>query len=118
MSQTFKSHVYVCTNSQGEQDKRHCGDKAGLPVWTAFREARKKYNLLDQVMITKSGCTGQHGPCAMDQCVVIIYGPSLASQGTWYRLTEADVDEVFQEHVMNGRIVDRFLNLEVSVKWG
>jgi len=109
--------IFACVNSEQAEDKRHCGDKGGWAVWKAFREARKKYGMVDQVMVTKSGCTGQHGGCGPAEGVVVIYGPHPASQGTWYRLTEADVDEVFREHVMSGRPVERLINRDISVKW-
>lgn len=113
----YRTQVYVCTNAEQAEDKRHCGDKAGVAVWKAFREARKKYNAVDQVLVTKSGCTGRHKDCGIQDGVVVIYGAGAASQGVWYRMTETDVDEVFREHVMNGRPVERLLDREISVKW-
>lgn len=114
----YKAQVYVCTNGEQAPDKRHCGDKSGLAIWKAFREARKAHSMVDQILVTKSGCTGRHGACGGQEGVVIVYGPSQPSQGVWYRMTEADVEEVFREHVMNGRPVERLLDRDITVKWG
>ena len=103
----YHAHILVCTNSEGAEDKRHCGDKGGLAVWQAFRAARAKFGLEREVTISKTGCTGQHAPLASTQATVIIYGPDPAQGGTWYRATPAEAEELFQEHVIHRRALDR-----------
>lgn len=111
----YRAHILVCTNSEGAQDRRHCGDKAGLAVWQAFRTARSKFGLDREVTISKTGCTGQHAQTAPTQATVIIYGPDPAQGGTWYRTTPEEVEELFQEHILHRRILARLQNLGVCV---
>ena len=54
-----------------------------------------------QVRINQSGCLDrcEEGPC------VVVY-----PEGVWYTyIDESDIDEILEEHVIKGRIVDRLL---------
>ncbi len=111
----FQAHVLVCTNSEGAEDKRHCGDKGGHEVRRRFNEALARHGLLQSVTICDVGCTSQHKACEEAQGSVVIYGPTGAMGGTWYNVEPDDVEEVVTEHLVNGRKVSRLVNEERSV---
>lgn len=111
----YRAHILICTNSEGTEDKRHCGDKGGLAVFQAFRAARTKFGLDREVMISKTGCTGQHAQNTVTQTAVIIYGPDPIQGGTWYRAEAVEVEELFREHIINRRLLDRLRNPGVCV---
>lgn len=112
----YSAQVFVCTNSEGAENKRHCGDKGGLEIRQRFNELLVKHDLLEKVTINNVGCTSQHGQCDTAQCSVTVYGPSAALGGTWYVATPDDVEEIITEHLINGKIVERIQNEERSVK--
>ena len=71
----------------------------GEGVYKKFRALLKESGLKPKVMIT--GC-GSIGFC--DRGVAVAVYP----EDVWYsRVTEDDVEELFTEHVVNGRVVER-----------
>ena len=114
----YSAHVFVCTNAENADDRRHCGDKNGPAVRQKFNELLVSHNLLDKVTVTNVGCTSQHRLCDGSQGSVIVYGPDPALGGTWYVTTPDDVEEIITEHLVNGRVVERIRNPERTVKFG
>ena len=55
----YGAHVLVCNNSEGAEDKRHCGDKNGAAVRQKFNELLVKHGLLEKVTVSNVGCTSQ-----------------------------------------------------------
>jgi len=113
----YVAQVFVCTNSEDAEDRRHCGDKGGLEIRQKFNEALVSHKLLDKVTVSNVGCTSQHGLCDVSQCAIIVYGPNSSSGGTWYVVSPDDVEEIITEHLENGRVVDRIRNDKRSVKF-
>ena len=113
----YSAHVFVCTNSEGAEDKRHCGDKGGGAVRKRFNELLAKHDLIGKVTISRVGCTSQHGRCEADQATVIVYGPDQATGGTWYTASPNDVEEIIAEHLVNRRIVPRLHNPKRAVRF-
>ena len=114
----YSSQIFVCTNSDNAEDKRHCGDKGGPEVRQKFNELLVSHGLIDKVTVNNVGCTSQHKICDTRDTTVIVYGPSAALGGTWYKASADDVEEIITEHVENGRIVNRLENPERSVSFG
>lgn len=112
----FKAQVFVCTNTEGAADKRHCGDKGGAAVFQAFRELRGKLGKDREILVTRVGCTGQHSQNSSEEATVIIYGPDSATSGIWYKATPADVEELLREHATSGRVVERLVNPAMCVR--
>ncbi len=51
--------------------------------------------------VSSSGCLGR---CALGPCLVIY------PEGVWYRAeTERDIDEIIENHLKQGQIVERLL---------
>lgn len=113
----YAAHVLVCNNTEGAEDRRHCGDKGGPAVRKRFDELLVSHGLLDKVTISNVGCTSQHRFCDGSQGNVIVYGPSHTLGGTWYSVTPDDVDEIITEHLINSRVVGRIHNQERVVKF-
>lgn len=110
------AHIFVCTNSEGIEDRRHCGDKAGEDIRKRFNELLVSHGLAANVAISNMGCTGQHGLCDPGQGSITVYGPGAALGGTWYVASPDDVEEIITEHIESGRVVERLLNDQRSVK--
>ena len=113
----YDAHVLVCNNSEGAEDKRHCGDKNGAAVRQKFNELLVKHGLLEKVTVSNVGCTSQHKVCDSSQGNIIVYGPSATLGGTWYTVSPDDVEELVTEHLVNGRIVERARNKDRSVNF-
>lgn len=116
MPAEYVAHVLVCTNTQGAEDKRHCGDKGGLAIRQRFNELITKHKLIDKVTVSNAGCTSQHRLCSPTQGTVFIYGPGASLGGTWYVATPDDVEEIITTHLMGGKVVERLVNKERSVR--
>lgn len=98
----YKQHVFICTN-QREAGKQCCaqGNAVALLNYAKAKIKSLQLNGKGQIRINAAGC--------MDRCaqgpVLVIY-----PDGVWYHYaTQADIDEIINEHVINGRIVSRLL---------
>ncbi len=113
----YNAQVFVCTNSENAEDRRHCGDKGGSAVRQKFNELLVQHKLLEKVSVNNVGCTSQHKFCDGSQGNVIVFGPGHALGGTWYTASPDDVEEIISEHLVNGRVVERIRNTERAVKF-
>ncbi|MGR9051906.1 MAG: (2Fe-2S) ferredoxin domain-containing protein [Gammaproteobacteria bacterium] len=96
----FKHHVFFCTN-QRDDGLACCGDHDADALRQYAKEKVKSLDLngCGKCRINSAGC--------MDRCS---RGPVMAvyPEGVWYTYTnQADVDEIIEQHLQNGRIVDR-----------
>lgn len=98
----YQYHVFFCTNERPEDAPRPCCAAGNAEAMRAHAKARIKELGLDGpggVRINKAGC--------MDRCeegpTVVIY-----PEGVWYSYaSQADVDEIIDEHLRHGRPVKR-----------
>jgi (2Fe-2S) ferredoxin len=91
----FERHLFVCTS--GEYCPLLDGDSR--EIHQAFKEQVAKAGLKGKVRVNNSGCLDQcgHGPNA------VVY-----PDNTWYsHLTLADVPVIVQEHLAEGKPVER-----------
>jgi (2Fe-2S) ferredoxin len=98
----YQTHIFFCTYSR--QGEKPCCAAKGAAETREYAKARVKALNLSakgQVRVNVAGCLGRcnEGP------TIVIY-----PEGVWYtyRSTE-DIDEILQEHVIQGRIVTRLL---------
>ena len=93
----YKHHVFFCIN-QREGGKTCCAN-CGSPQMRDYVKAKIKSMSLAGVRINTAGC--------LDRCkdgpVVVVY-----PEGIWYTyIDEEDLDEIIQEHLVHGRVVER-----------
>jgi len=96
----YKHHVFFCTNQRapGQQACENCG----ASKQRAYAKARiKELGLSGKggVRINTAGC--------LDRCsegpVIVVYPDE-----TWYTyVDQEDIDEIIEEHLVNGRPVER-----------
>lgn len=96
----YERHVFVCVNERDASDPRGCcAAKGAAAVRSRLKELAHAARLRGRIRINSAGC--------LDQCangVTIVVYP----EAVWYgRVTVEDVDELFHEHVLNGRPVER-----------
>lgn len=96
----FDKHVFICTNLRENGDQ--CCDTVGGTAAFAYAKDRVgelKKNGPGAIRINKAGCLGR-----CDQGPVMVIYP----EETWYNFVDKeDVEEIIQEHLLNGRPVDR-----------
>lgn len=96
----YQYHVFFCTNLR--TDGRACCQNADAQAMRDHAKVRcKKLGLSGKggVRINNAGC--------MDRCdegpVMVVY-----PQGVWYTyVDQEDIDEIIDEHLVNGRVVER-----------
>ena len=97
----YSCHVFCCTNVRPEGHPRgSCARKNSVELRDYMKDKAKALGLKG-IRINASGC--------LDRCEL---GPSMViyPDGVWYRYTsQADVDEILESHVKNGRRVTRLM---------
>jgi (2Fe-2S) ferredoxin len=98
----YRRHLFFCLNQKIEG--RKCCHKAGSEQMHAY--AKKRVSDLGLagpggVRVNKSGCLGR---CSQGPALVIY------PEGTWYTYaSEADVEEILQQDLLNNQMVTRLL---------
>jgi len=101
MTPYYDKHVFFCTN-QREDGSTCCNNRGAQKMRDYVKDKVKALGLSDQhnkIRINSAGC--------MDRCdegpVLVIY-----PEGIWYTyVDESDLDEIIEEHLKHGRIVER-----------
>ena len=96
----FKYHVFFCTNERAEGEP--CCGRHNAKALRDYCKAKVKalgLNGPGQVRVNNAGC--------LDRCaegpVLVIY-----PEATWYTfIDEEDIDEIVEEHLTHGRVVER-----------
>lgn len=96
----FKHHVFFCTNRR-EDGTACCADHDAESLREYAKERIKNLKMKGRgkCRINSAGC--------MDRCAK---GPVLAvyPEAIWYTYAnQADIDEIIEEHLQNGRPVER-----------
>ena len=97
---TLERHVFVCVNERDPSNpKGCCAVKGASEVRSRLKKLAFDAGLRGRVRINSAGC--------LDRCehgvTVVVY-----PEAVWYGgVTVDDVDELFHEHVLNGRPVER-----------
>lgn len=96
----FKHHVFICAN-QREAGEACCNATGGGEMFAYAKDkiGSLKLNGPGAIRINKAGCLGR-----CDQGPVMVVYP----EETWYSfIDKEDVDEIINEHLVNGRVVER-----------
>ena len=96
----YKHHVFFCCNQRA--DGESCCNNLGATeaqTYAKDRIAQLKLKGEGQVRINKAGCMGR----CDDGPVLVVY-----PEAVWYQYVDKDdIEEIVQEHLVNGRIVER-----------
>lgn len=102
----YRSHIFLCLG-------KRCLARGSEEVLDAFKRRVKSEGLTGTVRVSRSGCLkvcketereGEYSP-------VMVFYP----EGTWYRVvTPGDVDEIFDHHVKNGKVVERLVHFRLD----
>ena len=96
----FKHHVFFCCNQRGAGET--CCNSLGASEVQAYAKDRigeLKLKGKGKIRINKAGC--------LDRCdegaVLVVY-----PEAVWYTYVDKeDVEEIIQEHLIHGRVVER-----------
>jgi len=98
----YKHHVFFCLN-QRDNGQASCGDHDAQAAFDHCKSRVKAAGLAGPgaVRINKAGC--------LDRCaggpVLVVY-----PEETWYTFVDrSDIDEIVDEHLTHGRVVQRLL---------
>lgn len=96
----FEHHVFVCTNLRPEDNPKGCCSRKGSEeVLGRFKAGLASRGLKGKVRANSSGCLDA---CATGVSVVVY------PEAVWYaHVKPEDVDEIINEHLVNGRPVER-----------
>lgn len=90
----YRSHVLICTGTG-------CVSSGSRDIKVKLEDELAKYDLTNEVKIVETGC---HGFCEKGP-IMIVY-----PEGVFYcQVKPEDVEEIVEEHLLKGRIVDRLL---------
>ena len=98
----YRAHVFVCTNEREAGHPRGCcREKNADELRDYMKKKATGLGLGKAVRINNAGC--------LDRCelgpVLVIY-----PEGVWYNVnSKADVDEVLQTHLVEGKRVERLM---------
>ncbi|HSO07813.1 MAG TPA: (2Fe-2S) ferredoxin domain-containing protein [Pelomicrobium sp.] len=96
----YKHHVFFCCNQRGPGENccnNQCADE--LRAYAKDRVKALKLAGKGKVRVNKAGC--------LDRCdegpVLVVY-----PEEVWYTYVDRDdIDEIIDEHLVNGRVVER-----------
>lgn len=96
----YRYHVFFCTNLRADgSDCCQRFDAQGMRDYTKQRSKQLGISGRGGVRINTAGCLDrcQEGP------VLVVY-----PEGVWYTyIDQSDVDEIIEEHLVNGHVVER-----------
>jgi (2Fe-2S) ferredoxin len=97
----YARHVFFCCNQRDPAERTSCNIKGASPMRDYAKQRVKDLGLAGQgkVRVNQAGCLDrcEEGPC------VVIY-----PEAVWYTYVDRhDIDEIIEEHVRHGRIVER-----------
>jgi (2Fe-2S) ferredoxin len=101
----YQRHLFVCTNQRPEGAPRPCCNPDGkAELHTLLNQAVAAAGLKETVRVNRAGC--------LDQCEhganVVVY-----PEAVWYgHVGPADVAEIVQSHLIQGRPVERLVLAE------
>ena len=102
----FEKHVFICTNRRDPSNpKGSCAAKGSEAVREQFKKQIFERGLKGQMRANAAGCLDQ----CENGCTVVVYSAQKPEQ-VWYgHVTPNDVTEIIEEHLINGKPVERLL---------
>ena len=96
----YKHHVFFCLNRR-DPPEQCCANHNAEGMKDHAKKRVKALGIKGEggVRINAAGCLDR---CELGPCVVVY------PEGTWYTyVDEKDIDEIIDEHLVNGRVVER-----------
>ena len=96
----YQRHLFFCTNRR-DDGRPACGDHHAQELRDYAKDRVKDLRLAvpGGVRVNSAGCLGR---CAQGPTLVVY------PEGVWYTYRdERDLDEIIEEHLQNGRVVER-----------
>lgn len=96
----YRRHAFFCVN-QREGGRECCQDHDAKRLRSYAKQRAKALGITGpgEVRVNASGCLDR---CSEGPCIVVY------PEGVWYSyVDEEDIDEIVEEHLLNGRIVER-----------
>jgi (2Fe-2S) ferredoxin len=97
----YARHVFFCCNQREGGDRVCCNDKGASEMRDYAKKRVKELGMAGagKVRINQAGCLDrcEEGPC------IVVY-----PEAVWYSYVDrADIDEIIEEHLRGGRVVER-----------
>lgn len=97
----YAKHVFFCCNHREGTDRPSCNAKGASKIRDYAKGRIKALGLAGEgkIRINQAGCLDrcEEGPC------MVVYPDAV-----WYTyVDESDIDEIIEQHLQNGRIVER-----------
>jgi (2Fe-2S) ferredoxin len=98
----YEKHIFICENERRADDPRGCClSKGAKEVRDLFKKRIKELGLSNKIRANGAGCLDA---CAFG-CAAVVYPEQI-----WYGgIKVEDVEEIIQEHLLNGRPVERLI---------
>ena len=104
----YPHHVFVCTNQREDGSAHPCCNADGKSqLQKLLKQAVDQAGLKGTVRVNQAGC--------LDQCE---HGPNIVvyPEAVWYgRVSPADVAEIVQSHLIEGRPVQRLMLADACI---
>ncbi|MCB9787745.1 MAG: (2Fe-2S) ferredoxin domain-containing protein [Deltaproteobacteria bacterium] len=95
----YEKHLFVCMNERRPGHPRGCcAEKGSAEVRARFKALIAQHGLQGRVRANEAGCLD-----TCEQGVSVVVYP----EAVWYgAVTVDDVDRIFHEHILGGRVVE------------
>jgi (2Fe-2S) ferredoxin len=112
LSAPIRHHVFVCTGKScsavDSAEVKSAFERELIGRGLLFGKAKKGKNPHGSILVTECGSVGF---CAIGAAVMVY------PDGVWYAQVRAsDVNEIVEEHLLNGRVVKRLALLKVPAR--
>ncbi len=96
----LERHVFVCEHTRDPSNpKGCCASKGSVLIRSRLKKLAHEAGLRGRMRINSAGCLDH---CALGVTLVVY------PEAVWYgHVTLDDVDEIFEEHILHGRPVER-----------
>ena len=101
----YERHIFFCCNQREGTDRPSCNGKGASDMRDYAKKRAKELGLAQEgvthgkLRVNMAGCLDrcEEGPCA------VVY-----PEAVWYTYVDhADIDEIVEEHLKHGRVVER-----------
>ena len=97
----YERHIFFCCNQREGTERPSCNGKGASAMRDHAKKRVKELGLAGEgkLRVNMAGCLDrcEEGPCA------VVY-----PEAVWYTYVDrADIDEIVEEHLQHGRVVER-----------